>query len=91
MANQISLKNSAVANTKPTTGQLVFGELAINTHDARVFFKTDNGSGPVISEIGASPIANTIFVQTTGNDSNSGTSWETAVATIEQALVLTQV
>lgn len=88
MANQLILKNSSVANSVPTTSQLAFGELALNTHDARVFFKTDNGSGPVISEIGASPIANTIFVQTTGNDSNSGTSWETAVATIEQALVL---
>lgn len=88
MANQIILKNSSVANTAPTTSQLAFGELALNTHDARVFFKTDNGSGPVISEIGAAPIANTIFVQVTGNDSNTGTSWDTAVATIEQALVL---
>ena len=88
MANTIILKNSAVANAAPTTGQLQFGELALNTHDARVFFKTDDGTGPVISEIGASPIANTIFVQTTGNDTNNGTSWETAVATIEQALVL---
>ena len=32
------------------------------------------------------PIANTLFVQVTGDDTHAGTTWETAFATIEKAL-----
>lgn len=35
---------------------------------------------------GPSPIANTYFVQVTGNDTNSGTTWENSFQTIEKAL-----
>ena len=35
---------------------------------------------------GPSPIANTLFVQVTGNDTDEGTTWETAFRTIEKAL-----
>jgi len=33
-----------------------------------------------------SPVANTLYIQVTGNDSNNGTTWETAFATFEKAL-----
>jgi hypothetical protein len=39
MPNQILLKQSAVANSTPTTSDLAFGELAVNTYDGKVFFK----------------------------------------------------
>lgn len=90
MANQIILKNSNVANSVPTTGQLAFGELALNTHDGLAYMKVNNGSGDVITQINNQPITNTIFVQTTGNNSNAGTTWDTSVATIEQALIIAQ-
>jgi hypothetical protein len=90
MANQIILKNSNVANSVPTTGQLAFGEIALNTHDGLAYMKINDGTGDVITQINNQPITNTIFVQTTGNNSNSGTTWDTSVATIEQALILAQ-
>lgn len=87
MPNTIILKNSSTANAVPTTSDLEFGELAVNTHDGRAYLKYDNGSGPQIGEIGATtPIANTYFVQVTGSDTNDGRTWDTAFATIEKAL-----
>ena len=90
MANQIILKNTNVANSVPTTSQLAFGELALNTYNGTAYMKYNNGSGDAITQINNQPITNTIFVQTTGNNSNNGTTWETSVATIEQALILAQ-
>ncbi len=89
MSNQILLKQSAVANSVPTIGQLAFGELAVNTNDGLLYLKVNNGSGDKIEQVGGNdPVANTIFIQTTGNDTNSGTSWAQAVQTFEQALAL---
>ena len=87
MANQILLKQSSVANAVPTTAELAFGELAVNTHDGLVYIKYDNGAGPVIGEVGSvTPIANTYFVQVTGDDTNNGQTWENSFRTIEKAL-----
>lgn len=44
-------------------------------------------AGPIASTTGA-PVAQTIYVQKFGDDTNTGTSLGTAVLTIEQALVL---
>lgn len=43
MAQQIKLKRSASQGNEPTPSQLELGEIAINTHDGRVFIKKDNG------------------------------------------------
>jgi hypothetical protein len=51
MANQIILKRSSTAGKVPTTAQLALGELAINTHDGKIFIKKDNGV-PAVVEIG---------------------------------------
>ena len=50
MAQVLKLKRTAVSGKIPTTSQLELGELAINTHDGRIFFEKDNGT-PSISEI----------------------------------------
>ena len=50
MANQILLKQSSVANSVPTTSDLAFGELAVNTHDGKVYFKVDPGTGAVLPQ-----------------------------------------
>ena len=39
MAQNIILKRSAVAGRVPDTGSLNFGELAVNTHDGKIYFK----------------------------------------------------
>ena len=52
MANTIKLRRSAVTGAVPTTAQLDLGELAINTHDGKLFLKRDNGIGQYIVEVG---------------------------------------
>jgi hypothetical protein len=52
MANQIILKRSSTPAKVPTTAQLALGELAINTHDGKVFIKKDDGT-PSVIEVGA--------------------------------------
>ena len=48
MANIIILKRSAAANSVPSTGNLVLGELAINTADGRLFTKIDPGVASIV-------------------------------------------
>ena len=50
MAQLIKLKRTAVEGRKPTTSNLALGELAINTHDGKIYFEKDNGT-PSIREI----------------------------------------
>jgi len=52
MASRIRIKRSDVAGKVPQAGDLELGELAINTHDGRLFARRDNGT-PSIHEIGA--------------------------------------
>ena len=87
MANTLILKNKGVVGSVPTVEQLAFGELAVNYRDAKVYYKITDGTDESISIVGASsPIANTIFIQTTGNDANNGYTWDTSVATFKRAL-----
>ena len=44
----IRLKRSGVAGKVPTTGDIVLGEVAINTHDGRVFFKKYDGADTIL-------------------------------------------
>ena len=50
MAQLIKLKRTSVEGRKPTTSNLALGELAINTHDGKIYFEKDNGT-PSIREI----------------------------------------
>lgn len=52
MAQTVILKRSAVPGKVPTTSDLGLGELAVNTHDGKLYLKRDNGTAAVI-EIGA--------------------------------------
>lgn len=88
MANTILLKQSNTANAAPTTGAVELGELALNTFDGKAYMKVDNGITEEIRLVNDVPIANTLFVSKTGNDSNDGTSWLSSLATIEQALAI---
>ena len=50
MAQVVKLKRTAVEGKVPSTQHLELGELAINTHDGRIFFQRDNGT-PSIQHI----------------------------------------
>lgn len=52
MAQTVQLKRSSVANKVPTTSDLALGEIAINTHDGKLFIKKDDGTASIV-EIGA--------------------------------------
>ena len=67
MPQVIKLKKSAVSGKAPAVGDLVLGELAINTFDGKLFLKKDNGTASIV-EIGGggggtitAPISNRII------------------------------
>ncbi len=49
MPQVIRLKRSAVANKVPAVGDINLGEIAINTHDGRLYIKQDDGVEKVIA------------------------------------------
>lgn len=97
MSSTIKLKRSAVSNNKPTIGQLDLGEMAINTHDGKMFLKRyqqyfdettqETKTLEDIVEFSSSvPVENTLYVQKNGNDRNAGNTWSAAFSTFEAAL-----
>lgn len=87
MSNTILLKQSAVPGSVPTVGQLEFGELAVNTHDGKVYFKTDPGTGQIISTVGLQEAEYVYYVSKSGNDDNDGKSLSTAFLTLKAAVI----
>jgi hypothetical protein len=87
MATIIKHKRSSVSDRVPTVSDLELGELAINTFDGNLFLKRKQGNDEaIITFLANNPVRNVVYVQKNGNDSNSGTSWDSAFATIEQAV-----
>ena len=83
----IKLRRSATAGATPNTTQLELGEVAINTHDGKMFFKRDENGNLTIREVGlADRAANVLYVSKSGNDSNNGSTVAEAFLTIEEAL-----
>ncbi|AUR95513.1 hypothetical protein NVP1208B_25 [Vibrio phage 1.208.B._10N.222.52.A7] len=48
MAQTIKLKTSATPSDVPTTGDLILGELAVNTNDGKIYLKKDDGSASIV-------------------------------------------
>jgi hypothetical protein len=78
MAQLVKLKRTSVEGRKPTTSNLSLGELAINTHDGKIYFEKDNGS-PSIREIATedsyyfyTSSYDSRYVNLTGNESIGG-------------------
>lgn len=81
MAVNVQLKRSAVPNKVPTTENLQLGELAINTHDGKLFFKVSNDNGESIvtlSEV-TSQITEDNLAIDTSSLSNSNSSFLSGV------------
>ena len=85
----IKLRRSAVADSVPTTAQLELGEVAINTHDGKMFFKRDADGSVSIVELGLKDQAdNVLYVSKNGSDDNNGETIAEAFATIDAALAV---
>lgn len=85
----IKLKRSAVAGKVPGTGQLELGEVAINTHDGKMFFKRDLNGNQTIREVGlADSASNVLYVSQNGVVGNKGTTIAEALGTLDSALSL---
>jgi hypothetical protein len=87
MAAIIKHKRSSISDRVPTVSDLELGELAINTYDGNIFLKRNqDGDEAIITFLASNPVRNVVYVQKNGDDTNSGTSWDGAYATIEKAL-----
>ncbi len=73
MAQTIKLRRSATQQNVPTTAQLDLGELAINTHDGKIYFEKNDGS-PSIQTIVTTDSQTTGSIEITGNISGSASS-----------------
>jgi hypothetical protein len=68
MANVVKLKRSAVAGKNPTTSDLEFGELAINTYDGNLFFKKNAGGTDELVTVASLVNNQTFYNKTFGDD-----------------------
>jgi hypothetical protein len=83
----IKLKRSSVPGKIPTTEQLNLGEVAINTHDGKMFFKRDANGAISIAELGLKDSAeNVLYVSKSGSDDNDGQTIAEAFLTIDAAI-----
>lgn len=87
MANTIKIKRSNVPGKNPENTNLEFGELAVNTHDGRMFFKRDPGTGEMVVSMGSTEVSNVLYVAKSGHDTyNNGRSLTQPFLTIKTAL-----
>ena len=90
----IKLKRSSVQGKRPIvsndfTNELDLGEIAINTHDGKMFMRRDEGGNVSLHEVGNPGEAlNVLYVSLSGKPGNSGKSLGDAVDTIDKALEL---
>ena len=73
MAQTIKLRRSSTEGKVPTTSQLALGEIAINTHDGRVFFEKNDGSATIQHIVTTNSIT-TGSIQLSDNDGTSAGS-----------------
>ena len=81
-------RRSNVEGSVPAPSQLEGGEIAVNTHDGKMFFTRDKDGSITVREVGlAERTDNVLYVSKTGSDTeNNGTTLAEAFATINQAL-----
>jgi hypothetical protein len=85
---KVQLRRTNVPGKVPTVGQLSDGEVAINTHDGKMFFRKDANGVLSIVEVGVdASVQNVLYVSKSGNDtSNDGKSLDRTFLTIAKAL-----
>lgn len=85
---RIQVRRTNVPGKVPTAEQLFDGEIAINTHDGKMFFKRDANGALSVVEVGVdTSVQNVLYVSKSGNDSlNDGRSLDRTFLTIAKAL-----
>jgi hypothetical protein len=83
----IQLKRSNTAFSVPEVDTLAPGELAVNLTDGRLFLQLTNGQ---VVDISSTPVGNTYYVSTTGNDKFDGKTPGASKATIRAAVAAAQ-
>jgi hypothetical protein len=86
----VQLRRTSIPGKVPTVGQLVDGEVAINTHDGKMYFKRDANGVLSIVEVGIdASVSNVLYVSKSGNDTaNDGRSMDRTFLTIAKALTV---
>lgn len=86
----VQLRRTNIPGKIPTVEQLVDGEVAINTHDGKMFFRRDANGTLSIVEVGVdASVANVLYVSKSGSDTaNDGRSMDRTFATIAKALTV---
>ena len=84
----VQLRRTSIPGKVPTVEQLVDGEVAINTHDGKMFFRRNANGNLSIVEVGIdASVSNVLYVSKSGNDdANDGRSLDKSFATIAKAL-----
>jgi hypothetical protein len=96
MANKLILKKSSVVNRVPATGDLDYGELAINYADGKIYYKNAsnaiasfgdsiNTSNAIVAD---TEVDNVLYVAKNGSDTNNGKSLAKPFLTIKAALAV---
>lgn len=85
---RIQHRRTSVPGKIPTVSQLTDGEIAINTHDGKLFFKKDANGNFSIVEIGPDSVQNVLYVSKSGNDASDGKSLSKSFLTLEAALAV---
>jgi microcystin-dependent protein len=73
MSSLLRIKRSGVAGKVPQLSDLALGELAINTHDGRLFARKDNGTASIV-EIGDG-VPSGVIAMWSGPSSNIPLGW----------------
>lgn len=86
----VQLRRTSIPGKIPTVEQLVDGEVAINTHDGKMFFRRDANGTLSIVEVGVdASVANVLYVSKSGSDTaNDGRSMDRTFLTIAKALTV---
>jgi len=95
MSNEIRLKRSSTTSVEPVVGDLVLGELAVNTYDGKLFLKKDDGAESIVEiltelstlpGIGGSITDNQVAVGAATADNIEGAStftWDATTLTLD--------
>ena len=86
MSTVLQHKRSSTTGLAPTTSQLAFGELAVNTHDGTLFLKKDDGSGAVIVTL-RDVTEDNLTVDTTGFLNSTASVLSDVLSDFDQAIV----
>ena len=86
--NTVIFKRSDVAGKIPSTTDIPLGQIAINTHDGKMFIQREEGSNNYIVQIGSGVVPNVYYVSKNGVDTNDGLSLSSTFLTIKAALAV---